>query len=131
MLIRSRSQNLVNAYVCRALHFAGLKYDYVSIAHGAFDLLIVVNWLLGKKCVRLWTGTDTIKVKWFKDFRIRAKVCSWFCDNIAFSEWLANNVRSVGIKCGVLDFYEHFGLFTKKVHSKEKLSSGAGMDIWS
>jgi len=104
------------------LAISELKYDYVSLAHGAFDVLIIINRLLGKKCVRLWTGTDTIKVKWFWDYWIRAKIISWFCDNIAFSQWLANNVESVGIKCGVLDFYEHFGLFTKKTIEQEKLS---------
>lgn len=119
-MLRSRSPNSVNAYICRSLALTKLKYDYVSIAHGAFDLLILVNWLLGKKCVRLWTGTDTIKVKWFWDFKVRAKVCSLFCDNIAVSQWLADSVKSVGIECGVLDFYEHFGLFTKKrIKSKE------------
>lgn len=123
MLLRSRSPNLVNAYVFRSLALANLKYDYVSLAHGAFDLLILWNWLFGKKCVRLWTGTDTIKLKWFWDFRIRAKVCSWFCDNIAVSQWLANNVESTGIQCGVMEFYEHFGLFTKKTYIEKKLSA--------
>jgi len=108
--------------VCRSLHIAGLKYDYVSIAHGAFDLLIVLNWLLRKKCLRLWTGTDTIKVQWFWDFRIRAKICSLFCDNMAVSQWLADNVERVGIECKVLYFYDCFGIFTKKTVKPKKLS---------
>ena len=119
MLIHSKSPNCVNAYIFRSLAISGLNYDYVSVACGAFDPYIFLFWLFGKKCLRLWTGTDSIKAVWFWDYRLRAKVCSWFCNNIAVSQWLADNVNSAGIKCdGVLDFYEHFGLFTKKAKKK-------------
>lgn len=119
MLIHSKSPNIVNAYIFRSLAIAELNYDYVSVACGAFDPFIFIYWLLGKKCLRLWTGTDTIKVLYFWDYRIRAKICSLFCDNVAVSKWLANNLGSAGIECnGVLGFYEHFGLFTKKAKKK-------------
>jgi len=119
MLIRSRSGNHINAYIFRSLALAGINYDYVSIACGAFDPYILFYKILGKRCLRLWTGTDTIKAKKFWDYRIRAKLCMLLCDNYVLSEWLAANLASAGIKYdGVLSFYEHYGIFTKKTKKK-------------
>lgn len=73
------------------------EYDYISIACGAFDPFIVIFWLMGKRCLRVWTGTDVLKCLKFWDYRIRAKFQSLFCDNITETKWLTEELKSVGI----------------------------------
>lgn len=87
-------------------------YDYVSISMGSIDPLIVVFRLLGKKCARIFIGTDVLKCLKFWDYRIRIKFCSKFADNFAISDWLVTELKSVGIKSELLT-HENLILSTK------------------
>ena len=122
MVIHTKSGCHINAYIFRSLALAGLKYDFVSVACGAFDPLFILAKLFGMRCLRLWIGTDTVKAKKYRHYRVRAKLCSLLCDNYAVSEWLVGNLAECGIACdGVLDFYEDFGIFTKKSTQRTQL----------
>lgn len=94
MIVRARKNGQI---VWTLLNIKNYQYDYVSISVGAFDPLIFVFWLFGKKCVRVWTGTDVLKCLKFWDYRIRAKIQSWFCDNITEAKWLTKELTSIGI----------------------------------
>lgn len=94
MLIRSRKYKEVNFII----PYLKEKYDYISIAFGAFDWLIIVMKLLGKRTVRVWTGTDVLKVKKFWDYRIRAKILALFSENITDTPWFVAELDKYGIK---------------------------------
>ena len=90
---------------------ANLKndYDYVSIAYGGFDWMIILMRLLGKRCARVWIGSDVLKVKLFWDYRIRAKILALFSDNLTDTAWFVDDLQKHGIKTKVLKI-EHISL---------------------
>jgi len=98
MLVKARKIDQI-LWTLNNLNNYNIKYDYISIASGAFDPLIVIFRLMGKKCLRIWTGTDVLKVLKFKDYWFRAKIQSLFCDNITEAPWLAEELKSKKINC--------------------------------
>lgn len=108
MLIRQRKPH--EYLMPRGVFISGYKYDYISVSVGAFDPLIFIMWLFGKKCARLWIGTDALKTKMFFHYRIRAKLCSLFCDNLTVADWLTEELRDQGIKSKTFIFLsdEHY-----------------------
>ncbi len=94
MIVRARKNGQI---VWTLLNIKNYQYDYVSISVGAFDPLIFVFWLFGKRCVRVWIGTDVYKCK-FWDYRVRAKLLSYFCENITVAPWLTKELNKYGIK---------------------------------
>ena len=84
---------------------ANLKndYDYVSIAYGGFDWMIILMRLLGKRCVRVWTGSDCLKCKLFWDYKLRAKILNFFSDNITDAIWLTEELNECGIKSKTME----------------------------
>ena len=104
MIVRSRN-NYTTYFHVRSIYLAGLKYDYVSVSMGAFDPLIIIYRIMGKKCLRLWIGTDVLKTLRFWDYRIRAKLISLFCDNFAVAPWLCEELKMAGIESNYLELY--------------------------
>ena len=111
MVIRSKKQDQV-VHSIGNLSEKNISYDYVSISMGAFDFLVVLFWLLRKKCVRIWIGTDVYKCK-FWDYRIRAKLLSLFCDNITVAPWLTNELKKYKINARTVMHDEHFSILSK------------------
>ena len=113
MLFRAR--NIHN------IHWAGdlfnqenLSFDYVSISMGAFDLLIPFFWLLGKRCCKLWVGTDVLKCTKFAHYRIRAKLASLFCTNITDTPWLCDELNRSGIYSRSIIHNDYLSILAKK-----------------
>lgn len=97
MIINQRKSS--NYIMPRSLHFNGKNdYFYVSVSMGAFDWQILLFWLLGKKCCRVWIGTDVLKVTKIWHYRWRAKLCSFFCENVTVSPRLTMKLMEWGIK---------------------------------
>ena len=105
MIIRSRTKELI-AYITANLDG---QYDYVSIAYGSFDWMLILMRLLGKRCARVWIGTDVLKVKLFWDYRIRAKILALFSDNLTDTPWFVDDLQKYGIKTRTLKI-EHISL---------------------
>jgi len=110
MIVRARTKELI------IWHCGNLKEqcDYLSISMGAFDIWIVLLKLLGFKCVRLWIGTDVKKCVEFWDYRIRAKLLSYFCINVTVAHWLTEELKSCGIKAKTEIHNEYIGLYPKR-----------------
>lgn len=113
MIVRSRTKELM------IWHLGNIeeKFDYLSISMGAFDFFVVIFRLFGMKCCRLWIGTDVYKCK-FWDYRLRAKLLSYFCENITVAPWLTDELNEYGIKAKTEIHDECVGVLSKWV-SKE------------
>ncbi|MFX0181961.1 MAG: hypothetical protein ACFE95_02665 [Candidatus Hodarchaeota archaeon] len=109
MIVRARTKELI------IWHCGNLKEkcDYFSISMGSFDIWIVLFRLLGFKCVRLWIGTDVYKCK-FWDYRVRARLLSYFCTNVTVAPWLAEELLNYGIKAEAGIHSEYIGVHPKK-----------------
>lgn len=108
MIVRSRDKSLI------IWNLGNLKEDcdYLSISMGAFDFLILILRIFGFKCVRLWVGTDVYKCK-FRDYRVRAKLLSYFCENITVAPWLTEELKEYGIKAKTELHNECVGILSK------------------
>jgi len=111
MIVRSRTKELI-AYI--AANLKG-RYDYVSISYGAFDWMLILMRLLGKRCARVWIGTDVLKVKLFWDYRIRAKILALFSDNLTDTPWFVEDLQKHGITAKALSI-EHISLPSTRKH---------------
>lgn len=111
MLIKNDSFNILLDTIGNLGEIKSI-YDYVSISNGSIDPLIIIHRLFNKKVARVFIGTDVLKCLKFKDYRLRVKFCSLFCDNFAISEWLVNELDSVGIKSKLLN-HENLVLLSK------------------
>ena len=105
MIVRAKKKELI-AYI--AANLQG-HYDYVSIAYGAFDWVIILMRLLGKRCARVWIGSDVLKVKLFWDYRVRAKILALFSDNVTDTPWFVDDLAQHGITAKVIKI-EHISL---------------------
>jgi len=98
MIVKSKTSNLIYHYIKHLGNF-----DYLSISNGAFDPYILLFWLLRKKTIRLWIGTDVLKVNTVWHYRLRAKLCNLFVsENIAVARWLSYELSMSGIKAETL-----------------------------
>jgi len=113
MIVRSRTKKLI-VWHCGNLQE---KCDYLSISMGSFDIWIVLLRLIGFKCVRLWIGTDVLKCK-FWDYRVRAKLLSYFCENITVAPWLTEELQSYNIKAKTELHNECIGILSKWIPKK-------------
>jgi len=110
MIVRSKTKELI------IWHCGNLKEqcDYLSISMGSFDLWIILLRLFRFKCVRLWIGTDVYKCK-FWDYRVKAKLLSYFCINVTVAPWLTGELKNYGIKAKTEIHNEYIGLHTKQI----------------
>lgn len=113
MIVRSKTKELI------IWHLGNLKEscDYLSISMGAFDWLIPILWLLRLKCCRLWIGTDVLKCK-FWDYRVRAKLLSYFCENITVAPWLTEELQFYNIKAKTEIHSECIGILSQWTSKK-------------
>ena len=118
MIIRAKKGEQITWSVGNMLKANRLNYDYISISLGAFDFFLPLFWLFGKRCVRVWIGTDVYKCVKFWDYRIRAKLASLFCKNICVAPWLANELNKYGIKAKVEIHNEYIGILPKWIPEK-------------
>jgi len=101
MLVRARN-NKQALWGVDLLDQEGLKYDYLSVGYGSFDWMIILFRLLGRKCVRIWVGTDVLKTILFWDYRWKAKILNLFSDNVTGAPWLVcelgfSNIKAKGV----------------------------------
>jgi len=106
MFVQAKNSYLIQQHIY-SIYRANLGYDYVSISMGAFDWKIILYWLCGKKCARLWLGTDVWKALKYWDYRIRCKLCALFSDNLCVAWWLKKELCEIGIKSMVIETYVH------------------------
>ena len=111
MIIRAKKKELI-AYISANLN---QQYDYISIAYGSFDFMLIVMRLLGKRCARVWIGTDVLKVKLFWDYRIRAKILALFSDNLTDTPWFVEDLQKHGITAKALSI-EYISLPSTRKH---------------